>query len=112
FSVRRPPDSLLTYRSRHARRSRLEKQPTDPATAGRNICLFRGQDTRQGAAYAPSICSELELLEEGRFNSALKTRFGRLFPVSSCSRPVTALRFASSQTAGKPGELETINRSA
>ena len=31
FCVRRPPDSLLTYRSRHDRRSRLEKQPTDPA---------------------------------------------------------------------------------
>src|SRR6516165_7661567 len=46
-----PPDSLLTYRFRYARRycqsgsDRLEKQPTDPATAGRKACLFRGQDT-------------------------------------------------------------------
>jgi len=30
-----PRCSLLTYRSRYARRSRLEKQPTDPASAGR-----------------------------------------------------------------------------
>src|SRR6516164_5957462 len=30
---------------RYDRRSRLEKQPTDPATAGRKVCLFRGQDT-------------------------------------------------------------------
>src|SRR6059036_3451487 len=37
-----PRCSLLTYRSRHARRSRLEKQPTD---LQRSICLFRGQDT-------------------------------------------------------------------
>ena len=29
---------------RDARRSRLEKQPTDPAAAGRKSCLFRGQD--------------------------------------------------------------------
>src|SRR5260370_11793695 len=29
FSVRRLPDSLLTYQFRYARRSRLEKQPTD-----------------------------------------------------------------------------------
>jgi hypothetical protein len=51
FSVRRPPDSFLTYRLRYARRycqsgsDRLEKQPTDPASAGRKACLFRGQDT-------------------------------------------------------------------
>jgi hypothetical protein len=48
FSVPRLRDSLLTYRFRYARRSRLEKQPTDPATAGRKACLFRGQDTRSG----------------------------------------------------------------
>src|SRR6516165_6303341 len=34
--------SLLTYRFRYARRSRLEKQPTD---LRRKACLFRGQDT-------------------------------------------------------------------
>jgi hypothetical protein len=33
----------LRIDSRYARRSRLEKQPTD---LRRNICLFRGQDTR------------------------------------------------------------------
>ena len=38
-----PRCSLLTYRSRYARRSRLEKQPTD---LRRKTCLFRGQDTR------------------------------------------------------------------
>src|SRR5258705_13740336 len=32
----------LRIHSRYARRSRLEKQPTD---LRRNICLFRGQDT-------------------------------------------------------------------
>ena len=32
----------LRIDSRYARRSRLEKQPTD---LRRNICLFRGQDT-------------------------------------------------------------------
>src|SRR3974390_3033447 len=37
--------SLLTYPFRYDRRSRLEKQPTDPAAAGRKACLFRGQDT-------------------------------------------------------------------
>ena len=66
-SVPRPRDSLLTSRTsfaltagtpssrlaklvRDARRycqsgsDRLVKQPTDPATAGRKACLFRGQD--------------------------------------------------------------------
>jgi len=38
-----PRCSLLTYRFRYARRSRLEKQPTDRR---RKSCLFRGQDTR------------------------------------------------------------------
>src|SRR6516164_6543825 len=38
-----PRCSLLTYRSRYARRSRLEKQPTD---LRRKTCLFRGQDNR------------------------------------------------------------------
>src|SRR6516165_3987639 len=38
-----PRCSLLTYRFRYARRSRLEKQPTD---LRRKACLFRGQDTR------------------------------------------------------------------
>src|SRR5262249_29665657 len=38
-----PRCSLLTYRFRYARRSRLEKQPTDRR---RKACLFRGQDTR------------------------------------------------------------------
>src|ERR1700751_2589525 len=33
------------YRFRYGRPSRLEKQPTDPAAAGRKACLFRGQDT-------------------------------------------------------------------
>src|SRR5262245_49268224 len=37
-----PRCSLLTYRFRYARRSRLEKQPTDRR---RKSCLFRGQDT-------------------------------------------------------------------
>src|SRR6516165_10442383 len=41
-----PRCSLLTYRFRYARRSRLEKQPTD---LRRKVCLFRGQDTRLGA---------------------------------------------------------------
>ena len=31
---------------RDDRRSGLEKQPTDPAVAGRKVCLFRGQDIR------------------------------------------------------------------
>ena len=52
-----PRCSLLTYRSRYDRRSRLEKQPTDPATAGRKACLFRGQDynisyNRDGRCFA------------------------------------------------------------
>jgi hypothetical protein len=34
----------LRIDSRYARRSRLEKQPTD---LRRNICLFGGQDTRK-----------------------------------------------------------------
>ena len=38
-----PRCSLLTYRFRYARRSRLAKQPTDRR---RKTCLFRGQDTR------------------------------------------------------------------
>ena len=37
-----PCCSLLTYRFRYDRRSRLEKQPTD---LRRKACLFRGQDT-------------------------------------------------------------------
>src|SRR6516165_6939944 len=37
-----PRCSLLTYRFRYDRRSRLEKQPTD---LRRKACLFRGQDT-------------------------------------------------------------------
>src|SRR5215475_6238477 len=37
-----PRCSLLTYRFRYARRSRLEKQPTKRR---RKTCLFRGQDT-------------------------------------------------------------------
>ena len=37
-----PRCSLLTYRFRYARRSGLEKQPTDRR---RKSCLFRGQDT-------------------------------------------------------------------
>src|SRR5580658_809294 len=32
--------SLLTYRFRYARRSRLQKQPTDPAAAGRKPCYL------------------------------------------------------------------------
>src|SRR5215470_18623185 len=36
-----PRCSLLTYRFRYDRRSRLEKQPTD---LRRKSCLFRGQD--------------------------------------------------------------------
>src|SRR5260221_14786031 len=32
--------SLLTYQFRYARRSRLEKQPTDPAAAGRKPCYL------------------------------------------------------------------------
>jgi len=32
--------SRLTYQFRHARRSRLEKPPTDPATAGRKPCYL------------------------------------------------------------------------
>ena len=39
-----PRCSLLTYRFRYARRSRLEKQPTD---LRRKVCLFRGEDTRE-----------------------------------------------------------------
>src|SRR5215470_11411190 len=39
-----PRCSLLTYRFRYARRSRLEKQPTDRR---RKSCLFRGQDTSE-----------------------------------------------------------------
>src|SRR5262249_16405315 len=35
-----PRCSLLTYRFRYDRRSRLEKQPTDPATAGRRHAYF------------------------------------------------------------------------
>src|SRR5215831_3433048 len=38
-----PRCSLLTYRFRYDRRSRLEKRPTD---LRRKACLFRGQDTR------------------------------------------------------------------
>src|SRR5262249_49062732 len=38
-----PRCSLLTYRFRYDRRSRLEKQPTD---LRRKACLFRGQDIR------------------------------------------------------------------
>src|SRR6516165_4974900 len=33
---------------RYARRSRLEKQPTDPATAGRKACLFRDRTPAAG----------------------------------------------------------------
>jgi hypothetical protein len=40
-----PRRSLFTYQCTYGRRSRLEKQPTDPATAGRNITYFREQDT-------------------------------------------------------------------
>src|SRR6201993_2295525 len=40
-----PRCSLLTYRFRYARRSRLEKKPTD---LRRKTCVFRGQDTRIG----------------------------------------------------------------
>jgi hypothetical protein len=36
-----PRCSLLTYQSRYARRSRLEKQPTDPASAGRRHHYMR-----------------------------------------------------------------------
>src|SRR5260370_2601334 len=42
-----PRCSLLTYRFRYDRRSRLEKQPTD---LRRKTCLFRGQDTSETAA--------------------------------------------------------------
>src|SRR5215831_10489868 len=44
-----PRCSLLTYRFRYARRSRLEKQPTDRR---RKTCLFRGQDTSPQKSYA------------------------------------------------------------
>jgi hypothetical protein len=72
FSVRRPPDSLLTYRSRYARRQRqsgsdrLEKQPTDPAPAGRRHYYMRdgalGIPTAIGVAFVgrrprPSGCA-------------------------------------------------------
>src|SRR3984885_12079202 len=40
-----PRCSLLTYPFRYARRSRFEKQPTDPAAAGRKPMLAMGQDT-------------------------------------------------------------------
>jgi len=33
--------SFLTYRSRDARRSRFERQPTDPASAGRRYHYMR-----------------------------------------------------------------------
>src|SRR5215469_4843294 len=33
-----PPRRILTYQCRYARRPRLEKQPTDPAAAGRKPC--------------------------------------------------------------------------
>src|SRR6516164_3814010 len=39
--------SLLTYRSRYARRSRLENQPTDPAAAGR-YASYLGLDALEG----------------------------------------------------------------
>jgi hypothetical protein len=35
-----PRCSLLTYQFRYARHSRLEKQPTDPAAAGRKPCYL------------------------------------------------------------------------
>ena len=40
-----PRCSLLKYAFRYARRSRLEKQPTDPAAAGRKPMLVMGPDT-------------------------------------------------------------------
>ena len=32
--------SFLMYQFRHARRSSLERQPTDPATGGRKLCYL------------------------------------------------------------------------
>ena len=82
-----------------------------------NICrakcrLFTPDPEPENRQFPPSIVSEFELFALGRFNRALKTRFGRLFPVSSSSRRVSALRLASSHTAGNPGELETMSFSA
>jgi len=51
---------------RDARRSRLEKQPTDPAAAGRKSCLFRGQDN----SFRPR--SEMEKEEAVRRIAALR----------------------------------------
>src|SRR5580693_1809789 len=49
-----PRCSLLTYQFRYARRSRLEKQPTDPAAAGRKPCYLwdRTLGMSQSLSYA------------------------------------------------------------